>query len=223
MTRRTVRWMTTAAAIVTLTGSTAGCSESDDPSSSPSADSAATSVEVEPEGSHRALEPGDLVPALANPQTSQDAIPAGLAEDSGIDKESTRLLGVNSLGKYWVALNDDGGICLIAGLPYEADDDLDNIEISGMSCPEASAFAEHGGYLSVGGEDVAGVTLFLLPDDVDPASVADIVETAKSETEGTVDYFSDFAHLIATSRDASSAFKGVEVERTDGAPLALHP
>ncbi len=93
--------------------------------------------------------------------------------------------------------DDVDGICLVAGLPKEADDDLNNIESSGASCPEASAFAEYGGYLSMGGEGVAGVTLFLLPNDV--------------------------AQLIATSCDAGSTLKGIEVERIDGEPFTIQP
>lgn len=223
MSRRTARWMTTVAAVAALGAVTAGCSGSDDPSASPDTDDASTSVEVESQAPAGSLEPGDLVPALANPQLPQDDMHADMAENLGIDEDSTRLLGVNSLGKYWVALNDEGGICLIAGLPNEADDDLNNIEVSGASCQEASVFAEQGGYLSMGGEGVAGVTLILLPDDVDPASVDSVVETASNETDGTIDHFADFAQLIATSRDAGNAFKGVEVERTDGDPLTLHP
>lgn len=199
MSRRTAHWMTTVAAVFALGASTAGCSTSDEPAGS--------------------LEPVDLVPALASSQTSQDEIPTNLMDDH-IDADSTRLLGANNLGKYWVALSDKG-ICLVAGLPDEAEGDFDNIKVSGTGCSGPSKFAEQGISLSLRGQNVAGITAFLLPNDVDPASVDNVVETARNETDGTIDHFDDAVQLITTSRHAGSAFSDVDVERTAGDPLTL--
>ncbi len=62
-----------------------------------------------------------LAPSLATPQTAGDALPTFLQEGpqafDGVNPASSRTLGSKDGIDYWVALREDGDLCLISLLP----------------------------------------------------------------------------------------------------------
>ncbi len=101
-------------------------------------------------------------------QARADRLPPGFPADlhgtGGIDPASTRLLGVQSGTRYWIALDRSSNVCVLAQSVRSAD-------LTAASCSTAGDLETRGASLRV---DAGAWRLeaFLVPDSVDAASVS---------------------------------------------------
>ena len=108
--------------------------------------------------------PEELVPALAQPQTEQDRLPAaeGGASTGAVDAGSSRYLGGTQVAEYWVGL-DGEEVCLVQALRGTG--------TVGSSCADVETFEQSGLWLSTSSLDVSASGL-LVPEGFDLADAA---------------------------------------------------
>ncbi|NYD23386.1 hypothetical protein [Kineococcus aurantiacus] len=101
------------------------------------------------------------VPALSQPQTEQDRLPARAsgARAEAVDPGSTRYLGGTQVAEYWVGL-DGEEICLVQSLRGTG--------TVGSSCAGADVFERSGVRVSTSSADVSATGL-LVPEGFDAA------------------------------------------------------
>lgn len=109
-----------------------------------------------PEG--QSLAAGQLVGAFERSQSATDELPKSLssiARDAQLELATSRFLGRSSLGTHWVALDDDGSVCLLTS--------LDEGSVAGGNCMPRQQFATNGAALRVTGPTGRGEVAHLLP------------------------------------------------------------
>ncbi|MEJ5867982.1 hypothetical protein WDV85_09555 [Pseudokineococcus sp. 5B2Z-1] len=161
------------AAVLALNACTTSPTEA--PASRPGPTSTATTAGPSTEGDV-ALE--TLVPALGELQGDQDRLPGAERTgpvDVGVDPASTRYLGETRRARYWVALTDEGAVCLVDAFGTR------EAEALGSTCTSPRAFAD-GGIQTRTTSSTTTATGYLVPrgfavedagTDVDWAVVAD--------------------------------------------------
>lgn len=170
--------------------------------------------------------PEQLVPALGLPQGAADVLPRDIrsTHDGGLDPATSRLLGQSRYGKHWVALNDDNDICLITRLTPDVSGQAESkAAVTGSSCTPAEAFRQRGLYLGVGGEAVHATDAYLLPADVDEASLRAAVDRLDRQPDTNPELFYRAATPLLVI-DAGAVPDSLTIARDDGRPdIVLQP
>lgn len=160
-------------------------------------------------GDDASREPVDMIPVLAVTQTSRDEIPSAPDADGlGVQPDTTRLLRESDTETHWVALGDDGSICLVSWLV--------DTELYGSSCTPPDIFFDRGTSVQIAAGEVRGSTSLLVPSDVDLAPV-DV--TAPGSASGSDPATSQ---LVVMTRDEARNLDDMEVERETGGTFVLH-
>ncbi|WP_298805852.1 hypothetical protein [uncultured Pseudokineococcus sp.] len=105
--------------------------------------------------------PAELVPVLGEPATDEDDLPTieGRPVDDGLAAGSARRLGATERAEYWVALDDEGGVCLLLALA-PGDDAVSR------SCGPVERFGRHGTWVGATSQTQSAIGL-LVPDGFD--------------------------------------------------------
>lgn len=159
-------------------------------------------------GDDASREPVDMIPVLAAAQTSQDEIPSAPDADGlGVQPDTTRLLRESDTETHWVAVGDDGSICLVSWLVDTA--------LYGSSCTPPDVFFDRGTSLQIAADGVYRSTSLLVPSDVDLAPV-DV--TAPGSAAGSDPAT---AQLVVMTPDQARTLDDMEVERETGGTFVL--
>lgn len=186
----------------------------------------AATVSASAAGQSRSLNAEELVPALGAPQGVDDVLPRDssfgqMANDAGIVPGSARLLARSSYGEHWVASNEDGDICIITKLGQGVGGHPGDGEIAGGSCMPRLTFFRLGAAVKVEGSPKHGVLAYLLPPNVDPASVRKEVAGMGSGAHETELFTRESSELVVIDSASDTRGGDLDVSRDDGEPLVL--
>lgn len=162
------------------------------------------------------IDADDMLQVATAPQTEKDRSFADLVADSDGDPlpvDELRWIGNDQVADYWVSVEDDWNVCLYAYIPGDH-------WVAGASCATISEFYRSGVAVGVrhGVDDPAtAVEAYLLPDDVDPSTLA---VRARDEAAHSTNEFR--AGLLSVPPFGAS-FAEVEVARDNGVPFHLAP
>ncbi len=167
----------------------------------------------EPEASR---DPVDMVPLLAEAQAPRDVLPEGVEDmevaESAIAMETSRLLYAGEQERFWVALDEEGNICLLT-LLAEADAPEPATEgLWASSCPAPDAFYRSGAALRAAGSGLSGSLGQLIPADVQ----MDHPDLASSDGADTRS-----AHFLVRAPADSRAAGNLDLERTTNETFTL--
>jgi hypothetical protein len=160
------------------------------------------------------LDPGSLVPVLERAQANSDALPSdsSIGDQALIISETVRQLESTVTGEQWVALSEEGDICLIVQLSDSADGHPEDAKVAGASCTSPANFARYGASLRVEGAPGNGIVSHLLPSDIAPDSLSSSV---RAETE--------VAPLVSMSATEADALGVLTIQRPNGGEIELNP
>jgi len=153
----------------------------------------------------------DMVPALADPQTSKDRVPDSVELDElgGVDPGSTRLLGHDEAASYWVGLADASTLCLIVELPDEG--------VAGASCGSILDFYDRGAALRVEGREGGPKTeAYLVPAGIDLPSALKMPNLRS-------DASSAGSSFVAFPNDLSRSLEPTTIVRDSGESFEFYP
>ena len=160
-------------------------------------------------GDDASREPADMIPVLAAAQTPQDEIPSDPdSEGLGLQPDTVRLLRESDIETHWVALGDDGSICLVSWLV--------DTELYGSSCTPPDVFFDKGTSLQIATDGVRGSTSLLVPSDVDLSPLDVTAPGSASRVDPAT------AQLIVMTRDQARNLDDMEAERETGGTFMLH-
>lgn len=157
---------------------------------------------------------GDVIPALATAQASNDMVPDGidLVALGDINPDSVRSLGSDDLASYWIGQSVNGDVCLISYIPS-------GNEVAGSSCAGLPAF-QQSGLAMITGEDVRdpsrSTEAYYLPDGVDVSDLGSSrILNARVRPDGPSNFVS--------GRPGSLELHAVKFQRPDGTTFRFTP
>lgn len=160
------------------------------------------------------LDPYDLVTALGQSQVSSDLLPAdsSIGGQAQILPDTVRQLNSTPDGDQWVALSEDGSICLIVHLSDRADGHAEDAGLEGASCTSPANFGRYGASLRLEGAPGNGLVSHLLPSDIRPE---DVPSSSRAETQ--------VAPLVSMTVVEADALGAITIQRPNGGEIELYP
>lgn len=165
----------------------------------------------------------DLIPEFERTQRSADTLPpsvATAAAEASLIDSSTRLIGENGLGTFWVAEDASGNICVVSLAAGES--------VFSIACRPRDVFYRQGISNQFGADSVSSVEVHLIPQGVKTQPLVQLRESVEVVTGEEVrvaaaEHVSILgeSRLLVLDAEASRVTGEVRLSRDDGEDLTL--
>ncbi len=160
---------------------------------------------------------GPAIPMLEEPLNSADPAPQFVElETAAVEAEGVRFIGEAALARYWVAPDEESGLCLLA--------EVSDSEIGGAACSSEELFKQRGLALQLGGQGIATVDAYLFPPDITRDAVVQALPAGLEPGAGNgLEIVEKSGNvLLALDAEAASSLGELEMQREGGEMLAVN-
>lgn len=167
----------------------------------------------------------EFLPLLAQTQSDGDKLPEGFEDTDSYDAQTRHLLATSDFGKHYVAVGNEGQLCMVTiPKPEQKDGDF---EIAGTTCPTMDYVVENGVPLKVdGGENSLEVVTYLLPAGISSVTVENSMTGLRAEHPDIkaedIQVISENDAVLLVMEEATAKELGtITINRSEAGPLVL--
>ncbi len=154
--------------------------------------------------------PQDLVPLLAQPYDAAESTPESF-DLTDMDAQSVRLIGDSHLGRHWVALDEEGNMCILT--------ELAEVELGSIACTTAEIFQDRGVAHRLNGTDITPVEVHVFPADIMEENIKQAMpaDVELGAENGPQLIGRDGTTALVFNSDIANKLQGLKIQRDAGA------
>lgn len=167
----------------------------------------------------------EYLPLLAQTQDDDDKLPEGFEDTESYDPQTRHLLATSDFGRHYVAVGNEGQLCMVA-IPEPVEEDGD-YEIAGTTCPTMDYVVENGVPLKVnGGENSLEIVTYLMPAGISGETVQNAVSQMRAShpelAAEDIQVVTENDSVLLVMEESTAATLGqITINRPEGDPLVL--